>query len=258
MRSNERCELELRAVTKAFDGVVALDNVSVGFERARVTCVIGPNGAGKTTLLDVVAGLVRPDRGEVYYQGRSLENVPSHTIARMGIGRLFQDIRVFGGLTALENVAVASKISRESALTAAAWPLIGGARERANLLRSRHYLRLLGLDSFTECRADQLSYGQQKLLAIARLMNNDAHCLLLDEPTAGIHPNMVGILMQAIHRSADEGKTVIVIEHDLKYVRDLGHWACLMVSGRVEAFGTPADVLSSPAVAKSFVPPIVH
>jgi len=236
--------LELRGVKKSFGGVRALDDVSVVFESGRVTCLVGPNGAGKTTLFNVVTGFLAVDAGEVLLAGRQLGGLAPHEVARLGVGRLFQDVRVFSKMSLLDNVAVAGKHSGgETVLAGILWPLVGGGFERTNLERSKQYLELVGLSDCVEKWAEHLSYGQQKLLAIARLLNSGADCVLLDEPTAGVHPLMVARLTKVIRTLAELGKTVVVIEHNLRWVEEIGEWAHFMVDGRIETSGLPAEVL---------------
>jgi branched-chain amino acid transport system permease protein len=244
-------ELELIDVSRHFGGVAAVSGVSIGFDRGTVTCIIGPNGAGKTTLFNLVCGAIRPDVGQVLYHGRPLEGLAVHRIARLGVGRLFQDVRVFGGMTVLDNVCVARQgHPGENVAIVPVWPLRGGSFEQDNIARARQFLRFVGLESEAQRDASRLSYGQQKLLAIARLLNNGATCLLLDEPTAGVHPSMVSCLLAVIRRLAAEGLSVVVIEHDLGIVREVGDWVYLMDQGCVEAFGTPDEMLREVALAR--------
>lgn len=253
MLSTDTEELEVREVTKSFGGTRALDGVSVGFERGRVTCVIGPNGAGKTTLFNAVSGLIPVDRGDVLYKGASLGRLPPYAIARLGVGRLFQDVRVFKRMTLLENVAAAHKESRgEMPWAALLWPLIGGQEEEENLKKAKAHLEFVGLAELADQWAEHVSYGQQKLMAIARLLNNGAECFLLDEPVAGVNPVMVEKLLGVIRRLAEGGKTVVVIEHNLGVVRELADWVYLMDNGRIEAFGPPSEILRDSALARFF------
>lgn len=251
----ELAELELLEVTKSFGGTCALDHVSVGFERGQITCIIGPNGAGKTTLFHVSRGALEPDTGEVVYRGRVLNGTPAYQRARLGIGTLFQDVRVFAKMTLLENVAAAGKQNPgESPLAAAVWPLIGRKKEDENLENAHSYLSFVGLSEMSNTWAERVSYGQQKLVAIARLLNNGGDCLLLDEPTAGVHPDMVSSILDVIRNLAGMGKTIIVIEHDLGVVRKVGDWVYLMDEGRIESFGTPSEILGDAAIRRVFPP----
>lgn len=249
---------------KQFGGVVALDAVSLEFEAGSVTAVIGPNGAGKTTLFNVIAGFLKPDRGDVFLvpdvdggsgQGReSILGLPPNEIALRGVGVLFQDIRIFEKLTALENVAVGAKNQPgESPLNCLLRPALVAAREKDVISKARHYLEYVGLADKAHLWAEQLSYGQQKLMAIARLLAGEAKVLLLDEPTSGVHPDMIDKLLELIQRLADgDGKVVIMIEHNLNVVRRVGDWVYLMAGGRVEVFGKPDEVLRDAALLEAF------
>lgn len=244
MLSTDPTELELKEVSKHFGGVKAIDDVSIGFEPGKITCVIGPNGAGKTTLFNLISGALIPDAGEISYKEKSIHGLSVHRVARLGIGRLFQDVRVFPRMTLIENVAVACKDSPgERFWHGPIWPIVGRLEEKSNLANAAEHLAFVGLAGMSEETGERISYGQQKLVAIARLLNNKAHCLLLDEPTAGVNPSMVEQILSVISRLAQSGKTVVVIEHDLGIVGEIGDWVYLMDRGRVEAFGTAAEML---------------
>lgn len=254
--------LETDSLNKHFGGVAALDDVSLEFPAGQVTAVIGPNGAGKTTLFNAIAGFVRPDSGSVRLVGGNgspagtadLTGLPPHRIARHGIGVLFQDIRVFGHLSALENVAVGTgRQTGENPFMAMLRPGKVAVEDRANLSAARDHLDFVGLADKAHLWAGNLSYGQQKLVALARLMAADAQVLLLDEPTSGIHPDMIDTLLALIERLADErGKAVIMVEHNLNVVRRVGDWVYLMARGRVEVFGKPSEVLRDESLKSAY------
>ena len=251
MPLTDLAQLEVTDVIKSFGGTVALDNVSIGFEQGQVSCIIGPNGAGKTTLFNVISGFTAPDRGQILYRGQPINGLPPHTIARRGIGRLFQDVRVFPKMTLLENILVAHKHSPgENPFAAVLWPWVGGKTEARNLERAREHLHFVGLIELADTWAERISHGQQKLLAIARLLNNDADCLLLDEPTSGVNPAKINELLTLIRKLANLDKTVVVIEHNLNTIRQLGDWVYLLDDGRLEAFGTPDEILRDSALAR--------
>jgi len=241
---NDVAELELIGVSKCFGGVHALSDVSIGFDSGKITCIIGPNGAGKTTLFNLITGNICPDTGEIRFKGEALQGRPSHLIARKGIGRLFQDIRIFRKMTAFANVCVAAQHQPgERILFSAVWPLVGWGDEALNQKMAMEHLEFVGLGEFANRLGEELSYGQQKLLAIARLLNSEASCFLLDEPTAGVQPEMVAKLTQVIRGLTAKGHSVVVIEHDLGIVGELADWVFLMDRGRIEAFGTPSEIL---------------
>lgn len=237
--------LALDQVTKSFDGVCALNCVNAVFDPGSVICIIGPNGAGKTTLFAVASGFVRPDHGEVTYAGRPITRLSPHRIARLGLGRLFQDLRLFRHLSVLENVAVANQELRgEHPLASLLWPLIGGHHERKNLLCARRHLEVAGLTDCADQPAEYLSYGQQKLLAITRLLNSNMQCMLLDEPTVGLSPAMVSRVISVIRALAEEGRTIVVVEHDLAVVRELADCVYVMEDGVIRARLSPSEIES--------------
>jgi ABC-type branched-subunit amino acid transport system ATPase component len=262
--------IETDNLNKRFGGVVALDNVSLDFPASMVTAIIGPNGAGKTTLFNVMAGFLKPDSGSVFLvsdnkdsastqpsMANSMTDVAGlapHQIAGKGVGVLFQDVRVFKKLSAIENVAAGVKNQRgEKPLASLFRPSWVRAQEKEVISKASELLEYVGLADKGHLLAEQLSYGQQKLVAIARLLAGDAKVLLLDEPTSGVHPDMVDKLLDLIQRLADnEGRVVVLIEHDLNVVKRVGDWVYLMASGRVEVFGPPKDVLENMRLQEIF------
>lgn len=256
-------------LNKRFGGVVALDHVSIDFSEGTVTAIIGPNGAGKTTLFNVIAGFLQPDSGSVKLVRKSddgfskkpisetsvnLVGLPPHRIALLGVGTLFQDIRLFDKLTALENVAVGVQHQLgENPIQCLFRPKAVATMEKETREKARHYLEVVGLSEKAHLWAEQLSYGQQKLVAIARLLAGDAKFLLLDEPTSGIHPDMIDFLLSRIQYLAyEERRTIIMIEHNLDVVKRIGDQVYLMADGRVEVFGTPSEVLRDSTLQKVF------
>jgi ABC-type branched-subunit amino acid transport system ATPase component len=246
--------LECRNLVKSFGGVRAVDDFSVSFEAAQVTALIGPNGAGKTTLFHLITGFLRPDAGEILYCGRRIDRLPPWQVARQGIGRLFQDVRVFGELSAQENLLLA--FPRQLGENAA-WSLLRRSevlsRDQVNAEEARRLLDMAGLTAFASTPAEQLSYGQQKLLAFMRLLAAGTQVLLLDEPTAGIHPPMIPHVLDLIRKQASEGKTVVVIEHNMTVVLEVADWVNFMDEGQLVAFGSAPDVLGDPEVRATYL-----
>ncbi len=246
--------IELENVTKTFDGIRAVDRLSLGFEPARITALIGPNGAGKTTVFNLISGLIRPDAGAIHYRQKNIAGLAAWDIARMGVGRLFQDVRLFERLTVKDNVLAAFKQQKgESAFVSVFAPWKVAQEERSLSAQALKLLEFVGLAEKAKDLAENLSYGQQKLLAIARLLAADAEVLLLDEPTAGVNPQMVASLLEVIRRLAKEGKTVVVIEHNMNVVVEIADWVCFMNEGQVESFGLPNEVLGDPEVRAAYI-----
>lgn len=247
--------LRTHNLSKHFGGIIALDDVSVEFHPGSVTALVGPNGAGKSTLFNVITGLIVPDRGVVTLGNGSkvrLTGLPPHVIAQRGVGILFQDVRVFGKLSALENIAVgAQSHPGEHPLSSLLRWRKALAREREVMNLARHYLEFVGLADKASIWAEQLSYGQQKLLAIARLLAADARVLLLDEPTSGVHPDRIDCLLELIQRlAADHNHTVVMIEHNHGVVDRVSDHIYRLDNGRVVASGTPKEVLALPQASQ--------
>ncbi|MDP2753870.1 MAG: ATP-binding cassette domain-containing protein, partial [Nitrospirota bacterium] len=199
--------LRVEKITRSFDGVRALDDVSFSIKEKTITGLIGPNGAGKTTLFNVISGFLKPDNGEVYYNGSKITGFPSYKTAQLGIGRLWQDIRIFPKLTALENVLV-SKLHQpgENPLISFFLPRRNQKAEEENIKEAKEWIEFVGLENKITLLAEDLSYGEQKLLALARLLAADSKFLLLDEPATGIHPDIFHKIHSFIKDLVNQGK----------------------------------------------------
>jgi len=246
--------LELNQVSKYFGGVKAVDGLTIGFEQGKITALIGPNGAGKTTAFNIIGGLLLPDMGSVVFNGRRLLGRKPWDIARLGIGRLFQDVRLFRKMTVLENVMTAFQHQEgESPWRAmfTPWTLSKPEAKRKGL--AMRLLEKVGLTEKVESTAENLSYGQQKLVAIARLLAADAKILLLDEPMAGVNPVMIHQLLTTIKLLVAENRTVIFIEHNMEVVRDLAEQAIFMSAGKIMKTGSPMEVLADPNVRAAYI-----
>jgi ABC-type branched-subunit amino acid transport system ATPase component len=196
--------LRIEEVVKKFGEVPALDHCSFDIERGSITGLIGPNGAGKTTLFNLITGVLQPDTGHVYFKGEDITGKKPHEIARKGVGRTYQIIRVFPGMTLLENLIV-----------------VGKGRESSVIERAMELLDLVKLVDKKDDYASELSFGQQKLLSLAQVLILDAELILLDEPAAGINPTLQNELMTLIHQLNNQGKTFMIVEHDMNVV--MGH-----------------------------------
>jgi len=246
--------LELNNVTKIFGGVRAVDRISLGFEQGKVTALIGPNGAGKTTVFNLINGFIRPDEGAITFKGKNLVGLKPWEIAQLGIGRLFQDVRLFQRLKVVDNVMAAfNRYNREGVLFSLIMPWKVAVQERKLRERALALLEFVGLAGDAEKLADNLSYGQQKLLAIVRLLANDSNVLLLDEPTAGVNPLMLKSILEVIRKLGREGKTVVVIEHNLNVIIEVADWVYFMSNGQITSFGLPQDVLGDPEVRRTYI-----
>jgi branched-chain amino acid transport system ATP-binding protein len=227
--------LEVCGVSKRFGGVTAVQNCSLAVEPGKIVALVGPNGSGKTTLFNLITGVERLDEGEIYFKGDRIDHLPPHKIARRGIGRTFQLIRVFPELTALENLLVVARQDWEPAYR-----------------RALELLIFVKLDQLRGEFAGNLSYGQQRLLEFARVLMIDPDLVLLDEPAAGINRSLLNDLLNAIRDLRTGGKTVLIVEHDMKVVMDLSEKIFVLDHGEKLTEGTPETVLKDERVLEAY------
>ena len=227
--------LEIERLRKRFGGVTAVDGVSLRLEPARIYGLIGPNGSGKTTLFNCITGVERLDEGRVHFGGERVHGLRPWEIAQKGIGRTFQVIRVFPELSALENLLV---VTRDR---------LAAARERALRL-----LRFVKLDGLRDEYAGNLSYGQQKLLEFVRVLMRDPALILLDEPAAGVNRTLLNDLLEAVRQLRDRGKTILLVEHDMKVVMGLCETVFVLDHGEKIAEGAPGMIQTDERVIEAY------
>lgn len=243
-----------QSLSKHFNGVVALDGFSCTVADKEILGLLGPNGAGKTTLFNVLTGLLRPDSGAANFRETALIGRPVHKIANLGIARTFQNLRLIRRITVLENVMLCFKNQPgENLLNVFFRPGLckryeAGIREKAMGL-----LRTAGLDEKAHTLADTLSYGQQKLLSVICCLSADADLLLLDEPVAGIAPEMAERILAIIADLPKQGKSAIVIEHDIDALSGIAYRMIFMDAGRKVCEGSPDEVLKDPRVIEAYL-----
>jgi ABC-type branched-subunit amino acid transport system ATPase component len=245
--------LECRGVSKHYGGIAALDDIQLCFEAGTITAIIGPNGAGKTTLLNVISGFDCPDSGEVVYRGRNITGLAPESIARLRISRTFQRSRVITELTVTENILLAASTEKEESIAAALFGITTPKRCKDLQRRVATAIEFAGLAGYDDRLAGELSYGQQKLLALACCVASGAETMLLDEPLAGIAPDIVERVLQMLHDLAARGCTVVLIEHDLTSVKLVAGRVAALHHGKAIGFGTPAEVLESPLLLEAFL-----
>jgi ABC-type branched-subunit amino acid transport system ATPase component len=227
--------LDVRNVSKRFGGIQAVNDASLQIEPGKVTGVIGPNGSGKSTMFNIITGLERPDSGQIIYKGTNIAGKPPHAINRMGMGRTFQLTRLFGTMTVLENLTVVTTDS------------FRGAEQLADEL-----LANLGLSRLRNEYASNLSYGQQKLVEFLRLSMIESDLILLDEPFAGVNPVMEKKLLEQIGIWINQGKTVLLTDHEMAIMMELCESIFVFDYGSVIAHGTPAEVREDPRVMEAY------
>jgi ABC-type branched-subunit amino acid transport system permease subunit/ABC-type branched-subunit amino acid transport system ATPase component len=245
--------LEGRALERRFGGIVAVSELDIAIEPGRITGLIGPNGAGKTTAFNLLTGFLRPDHGEVRYRGRALDGLKPHRIVRQGVARSFQDLKLFTHLTVLENVLVALPAQRGDHLPFVYFaPWVVRREEDRNLARAMAILEFVGLGERAGDPASDLSYADEKLLVVARLLATGAEALLFDEPLAGLAPNALAKVMPLFKRLAASGRTLCIIEHNLDVIRELCDRVVFLDEGRKLAEGTAEELMRDPALSERY------
>lgn len=235
-----------------FGGLTALNGVSLRVAPGSLAGLIGPNGAGKTTVFNTITGLYTPTSGSLYLNGQRLVGLKSHTIARLGVARTFQNIRLFSGLSVLDNLLVARSLERGF------WAKVLGLpqalrQDKALLEEAHHWLEFVGLMPWASHSAVSLPYGSQRKLEIARAMMAKPQLLLLDEPAAGMNPSEKLALTQVVERIAAQGLAILLIEHDMKFVMSLCKQVTVLDHGEVIASGTPEEVQGNPQVIEAYL-----
>jgi branched-chain amino acid transport system ATP-binding protein len=251
---SEQIILNITGVNKRFGGLQALSNVSVKITKGQIYGLIGPNGAGKTTFFNVITGLYQPDTGTFELAGRPYSPSAPHEVAKAGIARTFQNIRLFGEMSALENVMVGRHVRTHQGVIGAVLQHKAARKEEAAIReRAMELLDFVSIAQFANRTSRYLSYGDQRRLEIARALATDPQLLALDEPAAGMNATEKLALRELLVKIKAEGKTILLIEHDVKLVMGLCDRLTVLDYGKPIAEGMPAEVQKNSAVIEAYL-----
>ena len=239
--------LQVTGLGKSFMGVAALQDVDFTLTQGTILGLIGPNGSGKSTALDCVTGFVRPDAGQILLDGRSVFGKAPHTIARSGLARTFQTVRLYDELTLDEHIDLALRGLTRSKRSR------GGRRRRTDTDRARAWLTLFGLERLRTAPAGILSYGQKKLLTLASVLGAQPRIAMLDEPLAGVNPRVIDLILDAVLQANKEGQTFLIIEHNVEFITSCCSSVVVLDAGRKLAEGPPSVIWEDPAVYEAFL-----
>ena len=246
--------LQATGVEVAFGGLKALNDCSFTIQQGRITCLVGPNGAGKTTIFNVITGFLKPDTGSVSFKGQTLDGWKPQAIVAAGIARTFQNLRLFTDLTAVDNVLASLPHQPGEEPVAAIFrpfhvcrPRNGGGGRKALAILER-----VGLSARAGDFVRNLSYGEQKLLIIARVLATGAELLLLDEPASGLSAGALDNVMALLRRLQDNGKTLLVVEHNTRVVQKIADDVLFLHQGHLMAQGSPETIVNDPALAEIY------
>jgi branched-chain amino acid transport system ATP-binding protein len=245
--------LEVRNLCKRFGGIVVADAIELDIAPGRILGLIGPNGAGKTSFFNLVSGVVRPDAGRVALGGRDLSRAKPHQRARLGLARTWQNLRLFPSLSVIDNLLIGTRrYAAENIVRLMLGP--GGVRrdERVGRERALDVLDRMGLAGIATTEIGSISFGQQKLVGVARALMNEPDCLLLDEPMAGVEGQAYSTIQRVVRDLAAGGMAICVVEHNVAFIRDLCDEGVFMFAGRVLARGSVASLIADPRLAELY------
>lgn len=246
--------LELEHISRSFGGLQALQDVTMRVDAGRIVGLIGPNGAGKTTLINLISGLDHPTAGVIRLNGAEIQHLPPHRITRLGIARTYQNIRLFGEFSALDNLLIGQHISGQASLAAALTFWHTYRREEQQLRqRADELLAQFGLSTMGGVAAGNLPYGDQRRLEMARALATNPRLILLDEPTAGMNPVETQQLGEQILKLREMGLAALVIEHDMALIHQVCDEVYVLNFGQIIAHGTPDEIKHNPLVIEAYL-----
>jgi ABC-type branched-subunit amino acid transport system ATPase component len=245
--------LQAAGVEVSFGGLKALNDCSFTVQQGLITCLVGPNGAGKTTIFNVITGFLRPDAGSVSFKGRTLDGLRPQAVVAAGIARTFQNLRLFVDLTAVDNVLASLPVQvGEEPVAAIFRPFHVASSQRRRRAEALAVLDRVGLSGRVDDFVRNLSYGEQKLLTIARIIATGAELLLLDEPASGLSAGALDGVMALLRRLQDDGKTLLVVEHNTRVVQKIADDVLFLHQGHLMAQGSPEAIVNDPALAEIY------
>ncbi|WP_296970025.1 ABC transporter ATP-binding protein [Tepidanaerobacter sp. EBM-38] len=246
--------LEGNNLTMVFGGLSALNSVDIKINKGEVLSVIGPNGAGKTTLFNLLTGVYSPTEGKIYFRKKEIRNLKPYEITKMGIARTFQNIRLFGEMSVLDNVIIGQHCRTKTGVFGAIFKTPSTRKEEALVKeRAMDVLKFVGLEALHNEKAKNLPYGKQRRLEMARALATDPELILLDEPAAGMNPQETNELIELIEKLNDKGKTVLLIEHDMKLVMGISKRIMVLDYGKKIADGPPDEIKNDEKVIKAYL-----
>lgn len=245
--------LKVSGLNKRFGGIVVADNIDLALVKGRVLGLIGPNGAGKTSFFNLVCGVVKPDSGSIMLSGQEINGLPIRERARMGLARTWQNLRLFASLSVLDNLMLGPRAySADNLLDVMFRPGIVAACERESRERAFAILERTGLADIAHAPIRDITFGQQKLVGVARALMNDAQCLLLDEPMAGVEGQAYALIQKVVRDIAASGVAICVVEHNVAFIRDLCDEGVFMFAGKVLARGTVETLIADPQLTELY------